>query len=315
MAKVNIKDLAKACGKSVTQVSRALNDHDDVSEATKVLVREKSKELGYVPNKNARSLALKSKLEIYVLIFGFIFENTPELFVKKLEGMYRKSEELSIPLNIHYVNKKDISSLSQYMENNDIKRPILIGMDANDSIYKEICLDKFNKEIIILDEFIDKENISSISNDDAFGTRLVLKHINANYPGRVLVIGGDTSFFTAKYRFKDLKENVEFDFYDGLFRQDVACEIISTLDTSIYNSVYCFSDIMALGVRDGLLAKNEEIPIYGYDGLELLKYVKPSIISVKQNEYKKGQKAVEQVINFTSGLTLIEPELFNEKHH
>ena len=64
MAKVNIKDLAKACGKSVTQVSRALNDHDDVSEATKVLVREKSKELGYVPNKNARSLALKSKLNI-----------------------------------------------------------------------------------------------------------------------------------------------------------------------------------------------------------------------------------------------------------
>jgi len=51
-----LKDLSKHLGLSVTQVSRAINDHADVSQKTKERVREAAKELGYAVNRSARSL-------------------------------------------------------------------------------------------------------------------------------------------------------------------------------------------------------------------------------------------------------------------
>ncbi len=51
-----LKDLSKHLGLSVTQVSRAINGHADVSQKTKERVREAAKELGYTVNRSARSL-------------------------------------------------------------------------------------------------------------------------------------------------------------------------------------------------------------------------------------------------------------------
>lgn len=51
-----LKDLSKHLGLSVTQVSRALNDHSDVSDTTKERVRQVAAELNYQPNLMARRL-------------------------------------------------------------------------------------------------------------------------------------------------------------------------------------------------------------------------------------------------------------------
>ncbi len=53
---VTIKDIARRVGKSITTVSRALNDYDDVSPQTKAEVRRVAAELGYSANKQALSL-------------------------------------------------------------------------------------------------------------------------------------------------------------------------------------------------------------------------------------------------------------------
>ncbi len=53
---VTIKDVARRVGKSITTVSRALNDYDDVSPETKALVRRVAAEMGYTPNRTAQRL-------------------------------------------------------------------------------------------------------------------------------------------------------------------------------------------------------------------------------------------------------------------
>jgi len=51
---VTIKDIAKRVGLSVTTVSRALNNFDDVNAETKELIRQTAAEMGYVPNSLAQ---------------------------------------------------------------------------------------------------------------------------------------------------------------------------------------------------------------------------------------------------------------------
>ena len=68
-----LKDLSRHLGLSVTQVSRALNNHSDVSEATKVRVAEAAKALDYQPNIAARRLVTGRSG-----IVGLIYPETPD---------------------------------------------------------------------------------------------------------------------------------------------------------------------------------------------------------------------------------------------
>ena len=53
---VSLKDIAKECQVSVATVSKALNDHADIIEERKKMIREKAEEMGYRPNLFARTL-------------------------------------------------------------------------------------------------------------------------------------------------------------------------------------------------------------------------------------------------------------------
>ena len=64
---VSIKDIASVCGVSIATVSKALNDHKDVSESTKAMIRETAKKLGYLPNSQARALKTNRTYNLGVL--------------------------------------------------------------------------------------------------------------------------------------------------------------------------------------------------------------------------------------------------------
>ncbi|MEM7343465.1 MAG: LacI family DNA-binding transcriptional regulator, partial [Chloroflexota bacterium] len=55
-AGVTLKDIAEAVGKSVTAVSRALNDHADIGVETRNHIKQVAREMGYTPNLMARRL-------------------------------------------------------------------------------------------------------------------------------------------------------------------------------------------------------------------------------------------------------------------
>ncbi len=56
MSRPTLRDVAREAGLSVTQVSRALNGHDDVAKATMQHARAVADRMGYVPNREARRL-------------------------------------------------------------------------------------------------------------------------------------------------------------------------------------------------------------------------------------------------------------------
>ena len=53
---VTIRDIALKSGFSVSTVSKTLNGYSDVSEETRQIIIKTARELGYVPNAQARAL-------------------------------------------------------------------------------------------------------------------------------------------------------------------------------------------------------------------------------------------------------------------
>lgn len=68
MKPITIKDIARELGISVSTVSRALQNHPDISEQTKVIVRECARKLNYKPNVLASNLRTNKNTTIGVVI-------------------------------------------------------------------------------------------------------------------------------------------------------------------------------------------------------------------------------------------------------
>ena len=91
MKAITIKDIAKELGVSVSTVSRALQDHPDISAPTKVMVKECAKRLRYKPNLMASNLRTSKNNTIGVVI--------PELnhhfFASVLDGIEQTAKVMS----------------------------------------------------------------------------------------------------------------------------------------------------------------------------------------------------------------------------
>lgn len=68
MSTITVKDVAKKAGVATSTVSRVINDHPSISEATKRKVRKVMEELNYVPNITARNLGKRISSAIGVIL-------------------------------------------------------------------------------------------------------------------------------------------------------------------------------------------------------------------------------------------------------
>ena len=84
---VTIYDVAKKCNCSYTTISKVFNNTGSISKKKREEILQAAKELGYVPNSIARSLATKKSNTIGVLLHNFEDRGiTHELFSKILNA-------------------------------------------------------------------------------------------------------------------------------------------------------------------------------------------------------------------------------------
>lgn len=102
-----LRDISRELGLSVTQVSRALNGHDDVSEETRARVMALAKALKYQPNLTARKLVM-GKSGIVGLVLPEV-PRAPEdsLFVQIVGGLSRHFSRRGMQFVLHIASPED----------------------------------------------------------------------------------------------------------------------------------------------------------------------------------------------------------------
>ena len=109
---VTIKDVAKKVGRSVTTVSRALHDYDDVSPETKALVQQVADELGYTPNISAQRLQKQKTDTIGFVIPTYGPRFTDPFFSEFLAGIGNTAARLGydILVSTHPIGEEELTS-------------------------------------------------------------------------------------------------------------------------------------------------------------------------------------------------------------
>ena len=112
---VSLKDIAEACGVSVATVSKALNNHSDVSQSRREQIKKKANELGYLPNMAAKALKTKSTHDIGILFVDAHNSGlTHPFFSEVLEGLKSEAEEKGYDLT--FINTRSKMNRMSYLE-------------------------------------------------------------------------------------------------------------------------------------------------------------------------------------------------------
>ncbi|NLJ25303.1 MAG: substrate-binding domain-containing protein [Firmicutes bacterium] len=112
--RVTTKDIAEASGFSRGTVDRALNNRGQIKEETRKLILNKAQELGYEPNRLARTLASQPHFEIVA-----VFPSEPPSFFDEIqEGMKVAEEEykdFGVRLSYYRTITHDVPKQVEYL--------------------------------------------------------------------------------------------------------------------------------------------------------------------------------------------------------
>lgn len=295
--KINIKDVAKKAGVSISTVSRVVNNSKAVRPKTKAKVLEAIEELGYKPNAIARSLKVKNTMTIGIMVPDISNQFYPEV-VRGIEDVANMYEYNIFLCNTDLDNDKEIQYFS-VLEEKQVDGIIFMGGIISDELGKRFK----DSGIPIVLIGTDYKEYPSVTIDNMQASKDVIKYlINKNHKNIAMITGKAYDPIISGARKKGYKQALE---ESGLeYREDLIVEggyrfksgyegakkllALKEPPTAIFVS----GDEMAIGAMRAALEKDivipEELAIVGFDNIDMAGKVYPSLSTVGQPMYEMG---------------------------
>lgn len=306
---VSIKDIASACGVSIATVSKALNDHHDVSASTKALIRETAKKMGYLPNSQARALKTNRTYNLGVLFAEKTQSGlTHSHFAEVLNGFKKEAEANGY--DITFISSQTGGSRMTYYEHCKFR--------SVDGVVVA-CVDDYEDEGVteLLESSIPAVTIDYLSSgkpavisDNAMGMKKLTEYVYGMGHRKIAYIYGDTSKVTSerlesfRETMKSLNIKVRSDYLlGGRYHDPETTERLAAKLVQLKDPPTCIlmpDDFSAIGAMTAFeklgMSVPEDISIAGYDGILLSRFLNPRLTTYVQDTERIGAEAAEQLI-------------------
>lgn len=329
MPDVNIIDIAKLSGVSVSTVSRVINNHKDVSEKTRKRVLQIVSKYGYVPNGNARSLKLESLRAIGVVIKGF----TNPFFTRMLAVIQSELEMLGYIMLLHRVDP-DMDEMDAAAILTREKKPLGLIFLGGNFIWQSDKLSRLQIPAVMATSTIQKgvrrDNFSSVTIDDYKAAYETAERVYEAGHRKIVAIGhneADRSVaklrvdgFSAALRGHGLDFHKEQIGYAGDYTMSGGYEAIKQLAARLdFTCAFCVSDLIAIGVMRGLhdcgLRVPEDVSVVGFDGIDMGRFTIPTLATVLQPDELMAHEAVGILMGILEGGETHEHRLYETAFH
>lgn len=306
---VSIKDIASACGVSIATVSKALNNHKDVSESTKAMIRETAKKMGYLPNSQARALKTNRTYNLGVLFAERAQSGlTHSHFAAVLNGFKNEAE----------ANGYDITFISHRIGDNKMTYyEHCVCRNVDGAVV--VCVDDFEDDSIteLLNSSVPAVTIDykfkgkpAVMSNNALGMKTIVEYVYGMGHRKIAYIYGEESRVTTErvnsYRDTLKSLNIEFrsDYLlHGIYHDAETTEKLATRLVKLDDPPTCIilpDDFSAVGAMTAFeklgMSVPDDISIVGYDGILLSKVLHPRLTTFEQDTDRIGAEAARQLI-------------------
>ena len=304
---MTIKDLAAKTGYAVGTVSRALNNHPNVSGKARATILQAAQEMGFELNVNAKQLKQTHSNTILVVVKG----TGNELFGELVEAIQHLISQTRYQLVVDYMDE-DANEVSRAVQLCREKKPlgILFLGGVNAFFQRDFAAIDIPCVVITNDaSTLPFENLSSVSTDDREAGRCAIEMLIALGHRKIAVIGGDREVSdTSRLRFEGCVkafsdhalpfdpdrdyQGVRYSYKDG-YRATKALLASGREFTALFAS----ADVMAIGairaLRDSGKRVPEDVSVIGMDGLPIGDYLVPQLTTVGQSVSSMARRGVE----------------------
>ncbi len=299
----NIKDIAEATGYSRTTVSKAFNDYTDISAKAKKLILEAAKELDYYPNAQARGLKMRRSFTIGVILDELLGYGLSHPFFSTVIQSFRTSVEAygySMIMISSNMGNSNMESYISHCNQLNVDGVFILCTDSSDEGIQQLIHSVI--PTVLFD--MPHEDTSCVMSNHYQGAKDAVEcFVNLGHT-KIAHIYGNQITYAGRERQRGYLDamvghglEVRDDFIrsGGFFDRKyakIAMEEFLALEEPP-TAVFASGDMMALGAAQVCDEQGVRIPedmsIIGFDNLQMLDWIKPSLTSVAQDSQRIGQ--------------------------
>ncbi|MGD8777387.1 MAG: LacI family DNA-binding transcriptional regulator [Ignavibacteria bacterium] len=313
--KLTLKDIAEVLSLTPATVSKALRDSSDISLETRERVKKKCEELGYRPNRLARSLISNRSRILGVLV--------PDLrisfFSEAVRGMYEESsiKGYECLLLVHDEDDAKERQKLEFLSDIGVDGILLnaVGSENNYSLYKN--LEEEDIKFVCWDRKLDNLDFKSVIIDDINASYKLTKRIIDEGRKNILFLGPNTGIPVARHRFKGYKNALE---ENGIeFNPDLVLQTFRDVGDSYakmqvlikkgvkIDGIVSIGGLITYGAGKAVIDSGLSIPkdiILGEFGdNNIVARLGVPFYTVFQNPYKMGKASTDLLINLIESHT------------
>lgn len=313
MKRPTLRDVAAKTGLSVTQVSRALNDHDDVARSTKELARKAAAELRYTPNIEARRL---QDPDTRTGVIGIILNSeslrfSDPFFGELLSSMVASAAHagLQLSLSTHPAGTPETEPYDLSIRRKNVDGFVVLRTRTGDPRISFLLDAKV--PFVTLGRPDGRTGfgaveIASDSFDHVVDHLYDLGHRRVGCvtePARFAMGAARLDAFLRSATRRGLlladEHRVEAGFHEGSGR-DAAIALLSDDSSVRPSAIVAMNDLLALGVLEASAALGltvpEDLTVIGFDDIRAARQVQPALTTVHQDAASVGRALIELLI-------------------
>jgi len=316
-APATLDEVAALAGVSRATVSRVLNDSPSVSRKARGRVERAIAELGYVPNRAARSLRTR-RTELIALVF---YE--PESRVTTdpvLGGMIRgignalASTQFQ-PVLLMISNQAQHDRVERYLLGGDVDGALLVSMHGDDSLPHTLV--KAGVPAVLSGRPMGPTTIGYVGADNRGGAREAVAYLVGRGRRRIATIAGPREMCAGVDRLDGYHDALravgravdEALIEAGDFTDEGGERAMRRLLArgAAPDAVFAANDLMAVGALRALKAAGlrvpEDVALVGFDDSETARHCDPQLTTVHQPIEEQGRQMVQRLLAVIAGDT------------
>jgi LacI family transcriptional regulator len=321
--KVTLKQIAELCGVSLGTVTRALKDRPGINPQTKERILRVSGELGYRPHLVARSLRMGKTMTIGIIVYDLDNRFFSQL-VNALEAAAKQSGYFFYLTLSNHDLEEERSCLERLVAMN-VDGILVVPTNKGNEFVQfvkslRVPVVAIGNRLAASIPFVGLKDRQAIR--DAIGAIAAKGYERVVFVSPPLSYRGKENIYEVEERYQGFREGIAERGLESLVLKEKAFGeplVRACHGSGLRTAVMCTSDKFALeallALRAAGLRVPDEVGLIGFDDIDMLKYVTPSLTTISYPTAKVAEAAFGLLLRLMEGAAeegdapLIEPRI------